>query len=662
MKHAIWSIKEIIDIIIGRQANEFDSNIAVSGDRGNGKTQIKGNKVLMSNCSWKNVEDIKIGDCIISPQFNGKFTYEKVINLHSRYEPDIYDIQEVSRKKKILYSCSWNHELPIFKRYSKRTSKDDSSPRIIKKYLTKITAEELSKKYVKASHYSSFTSPLFESDKVILLDIEPYTLGVFLGDGSFTNGLNITSNDLEIMEEVIKYYQPKKIFKQAKTTALSYRFSIFDKLSKQLIKLGLRYKKSNNKFIPEGFLRTSKDFRFKLLAGLIDTDGFISKANQITICTKSKKLATNIKDLIFSLGGYSLIRKIYKNCQSFKEKRLYYDVSVQFENPFLIPLQLKRKRERLRKRKVNPRHIAIESKKRIKGSMVYGFGITGDSKHYVTDNFMVTHNSTFILKTFYRLKNFNSWKHQVYNRDDVIRLLKFQQYGLCWDDEAINSGYKRNFQEKGQQELIKILTAYRDNFNVFASAIPNFFSLDKDLRDLYFIHIHIIERGIAVIHMPLQGRLYSQDRWDAKYNAKVESSWSKGIHKDPNFRPPYHKLTTFRGYLFFGDVTDKQKELYKKIKRIKRKDSFITESETNKEISFLDKLYNILFERKLTTEGIRQMCLLEGKKYSSILSSLNRLLRDKGENKTVKDFLRQEENKSFHNNIQAQIKSILPSF
>ena len=272
--------------------------------------------------------------------------------------------------------------------------------------------------------------------------------------------------------------------------------------------------------------------------------------------------------------------------------------------------------------------------------------------------------STVINKIFYRFKKFDPWKHQVYNREDVINLLKFQMYSLCWDDEAINSGYKRDFQNKGQQELIKIITAYRDNFNAFASAIPNFFSLDKDLRDLYFIHLHVIERGIAVFHMPLQGRLYSQDKWDSKYNAKIEDSWSKRMQKDPDFKPPYHKLTTFRGYLFFNDVTDKQKELYKEIKRTKRSESFLTNGELNqsKEVSILEKLYTLMIERKLTSEGIRQTCLLEGKKYSSINASLNRMLKDNGINKTVKDFLQQQDNKLFHNKIEGEISKLIPSF
>ena len=268
--------------------------------------------------------------------------------------------------------------------------------------------------------------------------------------------------------------------------------------------------------------------------------------------------------------------------------------------------------------------------------------------------------STIINKIYYRFKGFRPWKVQVYNRDDVIYLLKNQQFGLCWDDEAVNTGYKRNFQEKGQQELIKTITAYRDNFNIFASAIPNFFSLDKDLRDLYFIHLHVIERGIAVIHMPLQGRLYSADKWDAKYNAKIEDSWSKRIQKNPDFKPPYHKLSTFRGYLFFSDATEKQKELYKKIKREKRQESFSINGEIK--LPFIDKIYSLLIQGKLTREGLTQASLIEGKKDSTVYSSLGRMLKDSGETKTVGELLREPNNKGFHNKVESQINQILPDF
>ncbi|MFX1589221.1 MAG: hypothetical protein ACFFC1_13790 [Promethearchaeota archaeon] len=267
--------------------------------------------------------------------------------------------------------------------------------------------------------------------------------------------------------------------------------------------------------------------------------------------------------------------------------------------------------------------------------------------------------STCIGKIYYRFPKFNPWKHQVYQSDHIVELLKYQLKGLCWDDEAINSGYKRDFQTTAQKEQIKVLTNYRDNFNIFASAIPNFFSLDKDLRDLYFLHLHVIERGVAVVHMPLQGRLYSQDRWDAKYNAKVEEKWSKKMQKDPKFKPPYHRLTTFRGYLFFGDLTAKQKALYKEIKKNKRGDRF--ENQEEEKISWIQKIYNAVLKGHLTKEGLLQACLMEGKKYSRIVSTLNGMLKDNGETETLSYYLSVREQKPIHSKTSDQISSIVPA-
>ncbi len=257
--------------------------------------------------------------------------------------------------------------------------------------------------------------------------------------------------------------------------------------------------------------------------------------------------------------------------------------------------------------------------------------------------------SCLVNKIFCRYKNFSPWKHQVYSRKDVIKLLKNEKLGLCWDDEAINSGYKRDFQNKAQQELIKIVTMYRDNFNIYASAIPNFFSLDKDLRDLIFLHFHVVERGIAIVHMPLQGKLYSQDRWDTKNNAKIEERWINRSKKDPNFKPPYHRLSTFKGYLFFGDFTKKQKELYLLIKKTKRHELYGEEYNVKEKESFLEKIYKLIIERKITKEGLFQICLHEEKKYSTVTTTLNRMLTDNGITETLAHFLQQPNIKVIHN-------------
>lgn len=278
------------------------------------------------------------------------------------------------------------------------------------------------------------------------------------------------------------------------------------------------------------------------------------------------------------------------------------------------------------------------------------FGVSGDRGNG---------KSHLTAKIMYRLKKFNPWKHQVYSSADVKKLLMTQVRGKCFDDEAINSGYKRNFQDKGQQQLIKILTNYRDNYNVHGSAIPNFFSLDKDLRDLIFLHLHVIERGLAVVHLPLQGRLYSQDRWDAKNNEKIERSWNNKLKNNINFKIPFNRLSTFAGYLYYTDITDAQAKLYKEIKRVKRADEY-AEDEEDKEQSFYEKLLNKVIDKKLSTQDIMAVCSVEDKKFSTVQQSLNRMLRDRQLQGTLKDFLVDKAKKNI--NDTDRIKDLVPSF
>lgn len=274
--------------------------------------------------------------------------------------------------------------------------------------------------------------------------------------------------------------------------------------------------------------------------------------------------------------------------------------------------------------------------------------------------------STLLYKLFLHFKGFNPRTHQVYSREDVIGLLRGQKYNLCFDDEAVNSGYKRDFHSKAQQELIKIITTYRDNFNIYGSAIPNFFSLDKDLRDLTFLHLFVVERGIAVVHMPLQSLMYSQDRWDAKNNAKIEAGWSSKIKSNPNFKIPFHKLSTFKGYLFFGDLTDKQREIYLEIKRTKREvatnkllDEAIPESE--RKGSFEKRVFALLIDGKITEEGLLQICLSEGKQMSNVKRKMLEMLKDTGDKRTIPQLLSFQKEQIIEKKKEA-IKSFIPSF
>ncbi len=658
----VWSIKELVQILKARQQNEFDVNIGVSGKRGEGKCQAKGDKVLLSDGKFKNIEKIKIGDEVISPQRNGNCMISKVIGVSSHYEKEVYNVIEQTRKKRILYTCSGKHKIPVIKLHSNRTSKDDSTRRIYYKSVDNISAKKISTFKERQSHLVSFTTPEFETKKIKNPSVEPYCLGAFLGDGCFSgSNFSITTIDEEIVEYFKNNYKIIRCSSKQDTECKSYHFSKLGEFGIKLKELNLNGKRSGDKFIPEESFYYSYENRLKLLAGLIDTDGFISKNNQITVATKSIKLAEGIKRLVFSLGGYSLVRPIYKKCQGMKENKKYYDVSIQFKNPRIIPLRLKRKKSRLKERKINPKSIAIICQK-TNPQVVYGIELDSPSKWYITNNYMITHNSTLLLKLFLRFKGFKQIKHQVYSQRDVISLLKNQQFSFCWDDEAINTGYKRNFQSKGQQELIKIITMYRDNFNIYASAIPFFYSLDKDLRELIHIHIHIIERGLAVILMQLEDSIHQTDQWDTRNNSKKEEKWQKKKAENPNFKFPYHRLSTFVGYLRFNDLTKNQREKYKKLKREKRHGALLTEEEVarQKEENVNDRIFKQMLDAKLTKEGLQQFCLIEGKKLSSMVTYLNKRLNNLGEEKTLKQFLDPSHTEIKQEKTREQLKDLIP--
>ncbi len=271
--------------------------------------------------------------------------------------------------------------------------------------------------------------------------------------------------------------------------------------------------------------------------------------------------------------------------------------------------------------------------------------------------------STFLFKIFNSFKKdgFLQIKHQVYNQEDVINLLAKQSFRYCWDDEAINSGYKRDFQKVGQKNLVKIITNYRDNYNIYASALPFFYSLDKDLRELIFCHVHIIQRGVAVILLPLPDQIHGSDPWDTKNNTKIEIKENIRLKKNPDLSFRYHKLTTFAGYIYFGPMTKKQERIYQIVKQEKRAKNFGIENPNSEKKSFNERVFDLLIDGKLTNDGLMQMCLAEGVKYSTIRTLLNTMLKDRGEKKTLKDFYRKGVIQSVNSIKKGDISGLVPS-
>jgi hypothetical protein len=264
-------------------------------------------------------------------------------------------------------------------------------------------------------------------------------------------------------------------------------------------------------------------------------------------------------------------------------------------------------------------------------------------KNHFDSNCLVTGGtglgkSSLINKLLLRFDGFNQWKHQVYSRSDIIKLLSEQKNSYCWADELISSAFKRTHYDTEQIELIETLTQYRCNENIFFGALPVFFTLDKELMKLFAINIDIIRRGVGVVHMRREGRRYTDDPWDTKVNAKLEEKWSEISRKNPNFKIPYHRYTTFVGYVYFEPLTEKQEVLYKEVRDFKKNE--IKQSKEPEQLGgFYDNLLNMAIEKKLTENAFESICAVSGKEITSVRQRINQLLKSKGMKERLKDLL-----------------------
>ena len=140
---------------------------------------------------------------------------------------------------------------------------------------------------------------------------------------------------------------------------------------------------------------------------------------------------------------------------------------------------------------------------------------------------------------------------------------KWKSTGLM--DEMINVAFNRDFYNEDQKDIIKMMNMNRDHCNFACAMVPQFQTLDNQVKGLCKIRLTVVRRGVAIIQTPNR-TIYAQDRWDTATNQKVEKEWiAKGIKN-----PHYTKLTTFRGVMKFPPLRAKSEARYQEIKDLKR--------------------------------------------------------------------------------------------
>lgn len=125
------------------------------------------------------------------------------------------------------------------------------------------------------------------------LPVDPYVLGVWLGDGKSADGsITAVGADGAFIEREIQSlgYSTRK--RTDPTT-----FCVLG-LTRQLAEMNLL----RNKHIPLRYLCASAGQRLALLQGLVDTDGFVAPAGGVEFCNTNAELARGVRTLAVSLG------------------------------------------------------------------------------------------------------------------------------------------------------------------------------------------------------------------------------------------------------------------------------------------------------------------------------------------------------------------------
>lgn len=232
------------------------------------------------------------------------------------------------------------------------------------------------------------------------LPIDPYILGVWLGDGTSSKPqLTIGDKDVDHIKDAldragIEY----ACFKYPSYKGAAKRFNLgrkgnrahLNSFAEKLVKLDLL----NNKHIPEIYLRGSVAQRLALLRGLMDTDGTVSKAGQCTFTQKSESMVDSFVELCSSLG-IKVVKSMKPGKISGRYVGDYYNASFFCDKTmpcFSLPRQIERLKDHLAPRMRNKSIVSIE---RIEDEPSKCIAIDNASHLYLVGrHFTATHNTT----------------------------------------------------------------------------------------------------------------------------------------------------------------------------------------------------------------------------------------------------------------------------
>jgi chaperonin GroEL len=297
-------------------------------------------------------------------------TKQNVVGVFPKGEMELYKVYFSGGS---VVECSKNHLWSV-------TTKDGSKKVIP---LSSMIDNYVSLKSNGSNNYRYFV----QNTKVEFNDgelyLDPYLLGLLLGDGSLSGSgsieLSIGFNKEHVLDKI---KLPEGIVFTAKRidrkNYIRVKFTGCDKNGRYmkdiLNDIGLLGSLSENKFIPKNYLYSSIENREMILKGLLDTDGYINSRNLFEYSTTSENLCNDVVELSRSLGHQISFYKMERKENSSYSNKSIYRIT------------------QLKGYKYGDKIIKIE-KVGNKVEMMC-IKVSNEDSLYITNDYTVTHNTT----------------------------------------------------------------------------------------------------------------------------------------------------------------------------------------------------------------------------------------------------------------------------
>lgn len=360
----------------------------------------KGQGILMADGSVKKVENIVVGDCVMG--WDG--TIRRVTHLKHGFG----ESSRIKPLRRNSFVVADDHLLTLVRTKEKANPKYPCQMRDGEVLDVTVREYRTWSKWQKHIHKLFAVSvPIFHRVRKSM-SIEPYFMGVVLGDGSFRKqALEVSKPDIEIEMECRRQAEVWGIGftkEDPEDRCASYRLHNYGKrhnpLTEALRGLGLWGLGSPEKFIPDVYKYAALEDRQKLVAGLLDTDGHKAPGCYDFI-SASKRLSEDLVFVCRSIGLHAAdAKECTKSCGDFTGT--YWRVCVSGSDLLKLGLRIARKipdPSVCQKKNVLRCGFKVEP---VGVQEFFGFTITGDGR-YLMDDFTVTHNTgktaCFVLPT-----------------------------------------------------------------------------------------------------------------------------------------------------------------------------------------------------------------------------------------------------------------------